>query len=340
MLIPKRVVSRGSTPAGFVALLLAAGACSSSKSSETTTDAGASEVGPSADDAGGGGDATGDAALVGGFIVELVAAVDTTPAHTNVSGRVYDGPTPAAIVWDQVGQAGDCSVSKPRAPFCDPPCSGGDVCIENQHCAKQPTSLDLGAVRVRGLTVPEFMLTSISKSYQLPNDVSLPYPPALEGSEVDVIVPGGAYGPFMISSVGIAPLSSPGDALTIQKSSALQLTWTAPAIPGPTRIQIEIDISRHGGGSGKIDCDAADTGSVEIGAELITKLIDLGVAGFPEVTLTRVATGSTVIQPGWVRFQVISSVTRPLQIPGFVSCHEATDCPDGKACQTNDLCQQ
>jgi hypothetical protein len=106
-------------------------------------------------------------------------------------------------------------------------------------------------------------------------------------------------------------------------------------MPGVARMEIKVDISHHGGAKGKIECDVADTGAVMIPSDLDTKLIDLGVAGFPTIALTRVATGKVAIAPGDVRFQVLSTVTHDVTVAGFTSCNEDTPCPGGEMCQQN-----
>ena len=99
-----------------------------------------------------------------------------------------------------------------------------------------------------------------------------------------------------------------------------------------------LDISHHGGTKGEIEHDVADSGSLEISAEMISSLIELGVAGFPSVSLSRVAVASTAIAPGVVTLQILSSVSRALTVSGFQSCNVDADCPTGKACKQDLTC--
>ena len=69
----------------------------------------------------------------------------------------------------------------------------------------------------------------------------------------------------------------------LERGKPIALAWTAPTMPGVARMEIKVDISHHGGAKGKIECDVADTGAVMIPSDLATKLIDLGVAGFPNL---------------------------------------------------------
>lgn len=276
-------------------------------------------------------------AVVGSFIVELVGKTDSSDAYVAVSGKVYDGVTPSTVVWDLVTSAAGCQLLKPRAPFCNTPCSGGGVCVEDDQCASYPTAQDLGPVTLQGLGSADVVMKPIAKSYQLPGDLSLPYPPAAEGAPLSLQVSGGPYGAFSIQTKMVAPLLASGT-LTLDAKQPLALTWTAPSDTALARMQVKVDISHHGGSKGKIECDVADSGSLQIPATLISQLIELGVAGFPSVTLTRVASSSTAIAPGKVSLQALSSVTLELVVPGVQSCHEDTECPTGKPCQQDLTC--
>jgi hypothetical protein len=322
---------------------LGATSCSSSPSQRpldaastevATPDGGVAERTAVTDAVGDGGSAT-----VGSFIVELVSATATDPARTSLQGVVSDGPTPSAIVWDPVDTAGGCTLSKPRAPFCSPACAGGAVCVEDGQCAGQPTTQDLGPIEVTGLGASAFTVTPILNAYQLPVDLTLPFPPAAEGADVGIGVTSGPYGSFTLHARAVAPLSSDG-VLTIQRNAAATVNWQAPGQPEVARVQIKLDISHHGGSTGMIACDVPDTGTVDIGASLITELIDLGVAGYPRISLSRVSTGAAAIAPGIVTLQVSSTVVRDVVIPGYTSCNTSADCLAGKTCLPTSLCQQ
>ena len=86
---------------------------------------------------------------------------------------------------------------------------------------------------------------------------------------------------------GFAPSS-----ITLEKDKPLTLTWTAKGASADSTIHVHLDISHHGGTKGQIECDTADSGSLTIGASLVTQLVNLGVAGFPTVRLTRSSVGS------------------------------------------------
>ena len=141
---------------------------------------------------------------------------------------------------------------------------------------------------------------------------------------------------FSITSHAVAPLVATAS-LTMERGKALQVTWTAPGKPDVARMRVYVDISHHGGTKGKIECDVAASGSMSIDATLVNGLLDMGVAGFPKTELHRYARGTATVSKGVVKFEVDSSVTRPLSIVGFTSCNTDADCA-GKTCQPNALC--
>jgi len=289
-----------------------------------------------------GGATSGDPdAVIGSFITALVPATDTEQGYTTVSGRVYDGVTPSTVVWDLLASAGGCQLLKPRAPFCSTPCQSGQVCVEDEQCASYPSAQDLGPVVLKGLGSADITMKSIASSYQLPGDVVLPFPPASEGAPVSIQVAGGLFGAFSVQTKMVAPLvSASAGALSLEAGKPLALLWQAAGAGGSAlaRMQIKVDISHHGGQKGKIECDVADSGSLEIPATLIAGLIELGVAGFPSVELARVATSAAAVSAGKVRFQVLSSVSRELIVPGVQSCHADADCASGKPCRQDLTC--
>ncbi|MEO6600968.1 MAG: hypothetical protein ABIQ16_13900 [Polyangiaceae bacterium] len=323
-----------------LAVLALTAACGSSDATPSGAAPSAGAAGAALGSAGaspsGGTASTDPNAVVGSFIIDLVGKTDSSDPYVAVSGKVYDGVTPSTVVWDLVTSAAGCQLLKPRAPFCNTPCSGG-VCVEDDQCASYPNAQDLGPVTIQGLGSADIVMKAIANSYQLPGDVTLAFPPAAEGVTVGLQVSGGPFGAFTIQTKMITPLVASG-ALSLDAEKPLDLTWVPPSDPSLARMQVKVDISHHGGAKGKIECDVADSGSLQIPASLVSSLIDLGVAGFPTATLTRITSGSTAIAPGKVSLQTLSSVALELVVPGFQSCHEDTDCASGKTCQQDLTC--
>lgn len=317
--------------------------CSSNGGGESTSTS-------SSGGGGSGGDGPGDPTiLVGSFQVKLIAPVAATPntpevpGSTAILGKVYDGPTPAQIIWEKTLEEGACTLLTPRVPFCSTPCGGSAVCVENEQCQAYPTAHSAGTVTVKGLH-PEsggdsFTIEPIVNGYQAPAAVKLPYPAFSEGEAISFNATGDYYAPFTVASVGIAPLVFGSQSLTVESGKPLPISWTAPGKSGQTRIYLKLDISHHGGTKGMIECDADDTGSLELPAALVTKLLELGVAGYPTIIVARRALGSTTIKQGRIDLVISSQIEQPVEIPGLTSCTEDTDCPMGQTCQSDLTCK-
>jgi hypothetical protein len=282
--------------------------------------------------------------LVGTFQVSLVApdASLDSPGYTSLVGKVADGPTPSQLVWTTAASAGGCTLSKPRVPFCDTPCTGGAVCVEDNKCQSYPSSKSVGIVRASGIKTATgatgFTMDPIAGGYQASG--SLPYPAFAEGAAIELAAAGGVYSAFTLKSSGIAPLQLLSEAIPVASGQAVKLLWTLPEQSGLSTLHVKLDISHHGGTKGMIECEAADSGSLEIPASLVTELLGLGTAGYPTILVTRsAAPGSAVIAPGRVDPNVSSSVERAVQIPGVVSCNDSSMCASGQSCQADLTCK-
>ena len=338
--IPLRTIVASSISLASLALPLGLSLGSAGCSSDAT--ASASSAGASSGGAGSAGspsnagaNASSSDQVVGGFLVELKPMVDGSPAYTSVSGEVFDGPNPSNLIWTSVTASGGCELLKPSAPFCDPGCGGSAVCVSGGKCQSYATAQDLGPVILKGLGDD---LTMKAVAFIYGGEVDTPYPAAAEGAALDVAVTGGLYGAFHITTSMVSPLVTSLTTLQLESGKALALTWTAPGSSASSKLRVKVDISHHGGIKGKIECEVADNGSLEIPEALVTQLIALGVAGFPTVTLTRVTSARTTITPAVITFEALSSVVLPLTVAGFTSCSDDTECPTGKTCQQSKVC--
>ncbi|MDI1479147.1 hypothetical protein [Polyangium sp. y55x31] len=287
--------------------------------------------------------------LAGSFQVRLVppvAASENTPAtpgSTAVLGKVYDGPTPSQIIWEEAAKEGACKLSTPRVPFCNTPCGGSAACVEDDQCQDYPLAHSAGKVTVKGLHTESgedgFSMDPVVNAYQPPANVKLPYPAFAEGDVISFQAAGDYYSGFTLEAAGIAPLALTSDTLTLESGKPVSLAWTPPTKAGSSRIYVKLDISHHGGTKGMIECDADDTGSLGISAALLTKLLDLGVAGYPSIVVARKSTGSTTIKEGRVDLVVTSTIEEAVQIPGLTSCTSDVDCPNGQICQADLTCK-
>ena len=321
---------------------------SSSDENDAAGDVGGNDGGThGAPDAGGG--PTDPNRKVGTFTIRLVPptpASDGNPAsagYTSISGKVFSGPVPEEVVWDVDVEQGGCKLLKPRVPFCDPGCAQG-VCVEDDKCEPNPTGSSAGEVTLTGFksadgTSAVLRIEPISASYSNPAGVTLAYPPFDEGAELRLNAKGESTKAFEIVSHGIAPLILSTTNFALKSGSPFALAWKAPSKADQTRIQIKLDISHHGGTKGKVVCDVPDNGSLSIAADLITRLLKLGVAGFPTVVIDRVATGSTKTSAGSVDLVIVSELEQPVQIDGLVSCTDSAACGAGKTCQSDLTCK-
>lgn len=285
--------------------------------------------------------------LAGAFTLRLVPQSEPSdgsqpvPAQTAFLGAVSDGPTPVQNTWKADQSAVGCTLYTPKSPFCDPNCGSSAVCVEDDQCVDRPTSKSVGTIHLKGVGSSEVAMNPVgtNNNYQPTASTKLPYPPCAEGAEVTLSVDGGAYRAFDLKSKCIAPLEFDGP-IKLTKDMPLALKWKAPGDPKLARMQIRLDISHHGGSRGKIECDVEDSGSLELPAAMITKLLDLGVAGYPTIILTRASNGGASSgEPKQVTFSVVESVERAVTIDGLISCTDDTDCPSGKTCQTDLTCK-
>lgn len=287
-------------------------------------------------------DTPGDGAiLVGNFQVELVPAKGDSAALTTVLGKVYDGPTPAAIVWEPGTVAGDCQLQTPRVPFCATPCGGSAVCVEDDTCQPYPTAHGVGTVTVRGIELAtgetEFTMDPIANNYQPAGAVKLAFPPFAPGDAVSIEAAGDYFPAFTIATTGIAPFALTSGEITLAAGTPIDLTWAAG--DDATGIRVKLDISHHGGTRGMITCEAPDSGALSIDGALVGELLDLGVAGYPTIIVTREIRGATTITAGRVELVLASKIEQAVQIPGLTSCTADADCADGQTCQPDLTCK-
>jgi hypothetical protein len=325
-------------PALFAASLVAA--CSSSESATPEGAGGAGSAGDtsSAGDTGSAGDTslagsagTASAPLNGTITLRLKEANPVTgaKAFSVAGGTVYDGVVPEAFPLEVALEEPGCQLLKPSLPFCSEPCGGDAVCVADDTCVAYPKPQNVGVLRLSGLISGAAAMDPFPPSFAYQSE-SLPHPPCVEGEQVGL----GANG-LNIGVWCVAPLIVTNTEFPVRREQALELTWEAPAEPDRTRIQIKLDVSHHGGKKGEIGCDVPDSGSFEIPASLVTALVDLGLAGYPTIVLTRTASGSALDQP-FFRFAISSGVEREVDT-GIISCTEDTQCPTDQACNMDKL---
>ncbi len=285
--------------------------------------------------------------IEGSFAVRLVSPVAATAeseakaGYTTVSGKIYNGKYPSAIIWEESEKSGNCTLLTPRVPFCETPCGGSAVCVEDNICTDYPKLISAGAVTVKGVKTAdgakEFVIKNVGNNYQ--SAISLPFDSFGDGDELSVSGAGGDVKAFEIKSSGIAPLEVTTENLILESGKGLVLDWIKPSKTEISNIHISVDISHHGGKKGTIECDSLDSGNIEIPAVLVDKLVSLGIAGFPKVTLTRYSESLYKSDEGTIKFSVLSDSTKEIEIPGLVSCNDDVDCPENQKCQDDRTCK-
>lgn len=285
------------------------------------------------------------AKLAGTFTLHFVAPVeaknglDARPAQTSFIGSATDGQAPVANTWVKELEADGCTLYTPKPPFCDPRCDVSAVCVSDNECVPYPAPQTLGTIHLGGVGDRDVSMLPIANKYQPPTGTMLPFPPCVEGEEVQLRVEGGAYKSFTVAAACISELTFDGP-VKITRGAPMKLAWSKPGKPDLARIQITVDISHHGGARGKIECDLKDTGSFDVPAALVDRLVELGVSGFPTVVLARVSSGGVKSgEQNQVKLVVQEKIERDIAIEGLVSCTEDSDCPAPKTCQTDLQCK-
>ncbi|MDC0706938.1 hypothetical protein POL68_00480 [Stigmatella sp. ncwal1] len=268
----------------------------------------------------------------GQFTVEL------GDGSTSVQGRVLNGVVPSNVRQVEA-QEGPCRLLRGRSLFCNPACGASQTCGEDGVCIPYPTPQDVGTVQIRGLKAA-LSLTPNSAKFYFNGGSSLPHPGFDAGAALTLEARGAEVPAFSLRGRGIQALAVPDAPITVERGKTVAVSWTPPSDPGAARIQIVMDLAHHGGIAASLECDAVpDSGSYVIPAGLITKLLDVGVAGFPKITISRRTADSTDTSAGCVELLVLSQTERELTLPGLVSCSSDEDCPTGQSCQSDLTCR-
>jgi len=269
---------------------------------------------------------------LGGFIVQY------TESSTMVGGSVYDAVTPM-LVWEETAREGDCAIQRRPTLFCDPQCITPQTCGRDGVCIASPEKQSVGTVSLSGLSAAvEIVPDEVTNNYYFLG--SIPDPGLTPSSTIGLTAAGGYFPAFELSAPGIEALSVTTSALTVSGDAPVTVEWT-PAADPVGRVRVILNLSSHGTDTIQLECDVADTGSVEIPASLLSELIALEVAGYPRLTVIRESADSTAVSTGCIDLLVQSTVVLEgdaVQIAGVTYCTSADDCPSGEACLDNLTC--
>jgi len=262
---------------------------------------------------------------LGTFTIALNPAVEDDPAYTSIFGKVYGGPYPTDVIETVIASDDNCTVYEYSLQACyDPSCTGDQTCVAENVCEAKPSLASVGDVNVTGVGASSLKLSATNLNYQYPLD--LPYPGISEGEPVTLSASGGAFSAFTISAKGVAPLTTSEPSYSVTNGQPLTVTWTPGAASVDAEITATLNISKHGGSAGYMLCTTTDTGTLTIGAKVLKALVELGVAGFPELLLTRSTHGQATVAAGTIALDVEAVAKPPLNIEGYCSCFNDSDC--------------
>lgn len=268
---------------------------------------------------------------LGGFIVELAEK------YTSVQGQVLNGVVDANVP-DVVAEAGECTLLKGQALFCDPGCAGGEMCTREGQCAAHPENVNLGTVTVHGMK-DEVVMEARAPINLYASQGTLIHPGFSPGDVLSLDASGAEGGPFDAHVEGIAPMEVPDQSIAVTAGSSVSVTWTASAESPSAKVQLDLNVNNHGSLLAWIECHVPDTGSFEIPSALVEQLLGLGASGFPTLAIHRRSAGSVTSADGCIEFEARSGFAIDVELDGLTSCNNDDDCAMGQTCQGDLTCQ-
>jgi hypothetical protein len=186
-----------------------------------------------------------------------------------------------------------------------------------------PRVVSVGAVSIAGLEAGPLTLAAVSNIYQ--NVADIAYPGLADGASLTLTAAGDHYPAFTITSTGVAPMVLASNNPSLSGGGPLIVEWV-PGQNSAARVSIVLNLTRHGGSAGYLECDAPDSGSLTIPANVLEALVNLGVAGFPQLVATRRTQGFAAVPGGRIALSVASTALHELTVAGICSCNDSGDC--------------
>ncbi len=253
-----------------------------------------------------------------------------------VDGAVADGVVPITVL-EEVGSDGSCVLLRRNNPFCNPPCDPDETCDFDGQCIPFPQNQDVGTVTIGGLEQDVLMSPLPPGNNYF--DTSLPNPAFQPGALIELNTGCGAYDPVTLHGVGVEPLVLLNPDWTVVQGQDLPIQWEPPtaALNPGQHVRVRLNIDQHGNTPVQMFCEFPDTGSASLPAVLVDQLMNFGVTGFPNATVTRRTVDSTTLSAGGcVEFEVSSPVDPNVLVDGYIPCIPGgSTCPSGMTC--NDL---
>ena len=263
-------------------------------------------------------------ANVGKFVVTLNPMEGTSAPYTSIKGKVQSGETPADVIETPVASGNGCTTfAFSRYPCVNVTCSADQKCAGPDDCRDLPSSVGVGAVSVTGVGPDVVQLSEVNKNYQ--NAGEIPYPGFEDGATISLAAAGDFYPAFDISTTGVAPAVLQASDYLLSTGQPLLVEWTPGTNPA-ARVTVSLNISRHGGSPGYLQCETEDSGSLTIPADPIRELIALGVAGFPQLEFRRHTRAEAQVTNGKITLDVEALAIPTLAVEGYCSCFDSSDC--------------
>jgi hypothetical protein len=190
-------------------------------------------------------------------------------SYMELSGAIYDGP--AVAFHHEADRVGACRLLTYAAASCDPPCTGGDVCIDSE-CASYPSALSAGTVTLSGAADAPVEIAPINGQYSWWS---------MEGvsgiAAVRVQAAGDAAGAFDLTTCVVEPPAPVGDwSAALEARGAgedVTLSWSNPYATARVYLRMTTGIGTHGGISPvEIECEGRDTGELTLPGAFLDEL--------------------------------------------------------------------
>ncbi len=231
--------------------------------------------------------------------------------YSAITGQVANGVIPLSVLQEAESE-GSCQLMRRVNPFCDPPCTNGEICDHDDQCIPFPTNKSVGEVTIEGLKSRVAMEPNSVNSYQ---DTTVSSPPFEPGSPIMLVANGAELESFILDGFGVAPIEMDDTKWVMKDGDAMEISWI-PA-EGPGRILATFNVDQHGNSPVTMFCDFEDTGSGTIPAGLVSELIEYGLSGYANGHLYRRTVDSVEIEQGCVELVVFSHLQAELTVDGF-----------------------
>ncbi len=214
-----------------------------------------------------------------GFADPTVAYVDVSKRRdtfhagvfSRIEGEFHDGLQPS--FYGVTLEEGSCRHYEVQLGFCDPACTGGDICTADDQCTPYPASISAGTLRITGVGDPIDIQPEDWSAGTYVGPAGLPAELFDAADQIGAAWSGDAFPSLSLGAVGVATLDPnlTADGLEMTDGVDTEITWT----PGPDPdacVQVVINgaNARHGAPLDDfIWCEGPDSGTLTIPASML-----------------------------------------------------------------------